>query len=1355
MSTTGTARTPAATGGARSTGATRTAGADRGTRADHEARTTRPGRGTRPGRDAAAGRDTDIAVIGVSFELPRCSTWEELERLLDEGRHQVAPYPQERVDALGLVRTEQDAEGCWQEHLGAFDHRYFGLSRAEAELIDPRQRRMLSLAVAAIGHAGHAPKQLRGRNVAVVVAGYCGILPSLLHLLPEDEQRTGRAFAGSLPAYSAGRLAYHLDLRGPAFVVDTACSSFLVALHEARWKLARGESELALVGGYAAMLGDIPARPAAGEGMGVNSPSNRCRSFDAGADGTVIGEGGGFVLLKRLDAALRDGDTVHAVIRGSALNQDAGRSNGLTSPSPTAQAEVITAALRDADIDPATVGYVEAHGTGTRVGDPIEMKALAETYGARSRGRASLPVSTVKANVGHLDAMAGLAGLVRVIAQFRAGRIYPTAGFRTLNPLIDLTGVPLHVTAATEPWPAGEEPRRAGISGFGLSGTNAHLVVEEPPAPAPAPERPVPGERLVVLSAPTPDGLRRLAGALRESVAAGGTGLDRVADVLAAGREHFAHRLAWIARDGADLVAQIDATLAAGAQQALPKTPVVLVLGDAPVTDAQLGLLAGPPAAADVLRRAEAVLPRERWTAAQRAVVHLAAQHAVLARYGLRFDLVLAHGTGALARRVADGELGLDEAMRTAVEAAAAPERSRLEGALAAFGSGPLLVDLAPDGPLSRLLAEVRPDATAVAPGARPEELLRLLHLQGRGVDWAGGLGEGVRRAELPLAPPAEEPCWPPVRPRPAEPGPAPAEDAGTDLSDGLTVEEAVVRITGELLKEPVTPADDFFARGGDSLAGTLLVTRLNQRFGTGLEVLDLYDMPDLAALAEAVREALAESGSGVAPAAAPSPASAPAPGPDAAGAAVAPSPGMELPGMELPGMELSGQQAAIWTAVTLDPGSDAYSVPAAFLVRGELDEQRLEAALDRLVARHDMLRCTLEDTEYGPRQYVAAPVPGGARLIRETWDFGDLTAADGHLALLARLGGLVAEPFRPYEEPSRRFHLVRARFRDGERTVLVLNFHHLFFDGWSWELVLADLGADGPSPAPGRGYRDFVRDQATALDGDRGEVLRRFWADYLDGAEPGSLPADLPVDLPGGAPAAAGADLALPVTGAGAAALRDLCATERISLNMLFLAAWGALLWRISGTTDLCVAMPVANRPPGHEAVVGCYTNTVLVRVRVDPDGTFGDLLAQVRESSLQAIGHGDFPTDRILRTARHPSGRPLAATMLGLQSGGEPRAPGEGAPVLEPLDVRQAGAQFPLELTVLNGPEDFGLVLKYATGTFAPGTAGAWLEEFGELLGRIAREGRGLALGTLARPAAEPPPPRPAALELPDFDF
>ncbi|MCC8456254.1 polyketide synthase [Photorhabdus aegyptia] len=410
--------------------------------------------------------DDAVAIIGVSFRLPQCSNWCELIDILADGRDCIRPIPESRVANTGQVLTGNEKEGGWLDEITGFDHRYFGIALSEAEYIDPRQRIGLQLATEAIVNAGYTLKELSNARTAVLVAAHGGPHPDLFQSLSVQGKANPFAFIGSLHAFSAGRIAYLLDLRGPVYAIDTGCSSFLVALHEARNKILTGEADFALVGGCELVLGTLPQRSENSSGLGVESTTDRCRPFDAMADGAGFGEGGGFVLLKRLSRAHQDHDVIHAVIRGSAINHDGSRSNGITAPSSIAQTEVITAAWYQAGVTATDIGYIEAHGTGTKIGDPIEVQGLIDTFATYEVQQEPCVISSVKSNFGHLSGMAGLAGLVRIIAQFRTGQIFPTAHFQQLNPLCRSTEeLPIRVSSSCEPWPRqGQRPYCAGIS---------------------------------------------------------------------------------------------------------------------------------------------------------------------------------------------------------------------------------------------------------------------------------------------------------------------------------------------------------------------------------------------------------------------------------------------------------------------------------------------------------------------------------------------------------------------------------------------------------------------------------------------------------------------------------------------------------------------------------------------------------------------------------------------------------------------------------------------------------------------------------------------------------------------------
>lgn len=1262
---------------------------------------------SRPSTHSIGGQMTSnaaVAVIGIAFELPGCADWDTLTGVLAAGRDTMRPLPADRAERTGLVTSEADREGGWVDDVTQFDHRYFGLSRAEAELIDPRQRRMLQLAVAAIGDAGYAPGEFAGTNAAVLVGGYGGPHPSLADLLPPEVRATGAAATGSLHAYAAGRIAYHLDLRGPAQVLDTSCSSFLTALHEARWKLARGESDLALVGGYELVLGELPRRAAGADGLGVLSASDRCRPFDHSADGTAYGEGGGFVVLKRLDAALADGDTVHAVLRGSAVNQDARRSAGLTVPSPAAQAEVVTAALRDAGRTPAEIGYVEAHGTGTKIGDPIEIEGLAAAFAPYGRG--TPVVSSVKGSFGHLGCMAGFAGLVRILAQFRAGEIFPTAHFEAPNPL--LPEAPVRIAAHREPWPNAGAPRRAGISGFGLSGTNVHVIVEEGPAPA-SQSIEAADEQLVVLSARTADGLRQAAGALRDRIAEDVPGFDlaAAAEVLGTGREHFGYRSAWVTSDVKDLMDQLAASWPVHrTENGHRARPVVVALGEPPDVPARR-LRAGAAefaGFAEAVAEAAAVVPEAEWTAAQRGLVWLLGAHRVLTGAGVRPALVLAHGIGAAAARVLRGAQSTADAL-VASPAAASPDRAAIEQALAGLDD-PCVLDLAPGSALSEALP-----GPAAANGLL--DAVRALYLAGHDLDWRGLRGRRPRRRlRLPLAPLAEEHCWPALAP-PEKALSAEASPTATQPEDD-DVAAVVLGFAREVLKEPQLGLDDdFFDVGGNSLNGTQLVARINERFGTDVEVLDLFDHGDLASFATAVAEQAAMS--------APELSAAPA------------APVVER-------SPLSGEQLAIWAGYRLEPEAATYHLPAAFLLAADADLPALSTLLTGLAARHPMVRAFLEDGRDGTPEQVIAPTQPVRPVVTEL----DLTAFAEHepearQALLRGLRSLVAAPLSPYTE-SGRYEVVRARFADRTRDVLLLTFHHVFVDGWSWRLLFDDLG--GARTAPDRHYFAHVAAQRSTLDGPEGTDLTRFWQDYLAGSRYVPLPADASATGTGHD------EVAFGLTPELAAGLRELSRRSRRTPNMVLLAAWAVLLWRLTGDADVCVAVPAAGRRPEDEPVVGNYATTLVVRVRVRPEEPFSALVDAVRTASLRAVGHQGLPTDRLRRIARPGSADPLAATMFSLSTDVEPLTRlGADGPGVELLDVGQGGQAFPVGLVLLEYGDELRGRLQYDTGSFEAATAGEWLDDYLGLLGRVVAEDAGFLIGSVAGKAVTRTAPQPVA--------
>ncbi|AXB42531.1 type I polyketide synthase [Amycolatopsis albispora] len=499
-----------------------------------------------------------VAVVGLSARFPGAADTEEYWRLLTEGREGIRHFTTDELAAAG-VSAERLADPAFVPAAGTlerpaeFDAEFFGFTRAEAELTDPQQRLFLEGAWQALEDAGYVPSAFPGR--IGVFAGASTTRYRAERIGDGDRFHPMQVAIGNDLDMLALRVSYHLDLRGPSMTVQTTCSSSAVAVHLAAQSLLLHESDLALAGGAAVRFLE-PQGYAHAEGD-IASPDGHCRPFDAEAAGTVASDGVGAVVLKRLDEAVADGDHIYAVLLGSAVNNDGRAKVGITAPSPDGQAAVIADALAVAGADPATIQYVEAHGTATRLGDPIEVRALTTAFGPDTK---RCLLGSVKSNIGHADVAAGVAGVIKLALALDRRYLPPTRNFTTPNPEMGLDATPFRVVDTGMPWPEAEHPPRAGLSSFGIGGTNAHLVFEAAPQVERA-ARPRRDWQVLPLSARTPAALDaatdRLARHLEQHPDAD---LADVAHTLQVGRTAFAHRRTIVCRDRAGALTEQAAT---------------------------------------------------------------------------------------------------------------------------------------------------------------------------------------------------------------------------------------------------------------------------------------------------------------------------------------------------------------------------------------------------------------------------------------------------------------------------------------------------------------------------------------------------------------------------------------------------------------------------------------------------------------------------------------------------------------------------------------------------------------------------------------------------------------------------
>jgi phthiocerol/phenolphthiocerol synthesis type-I polyketide synthase C len=530
----------------------------------------RPTVGRRPGAGARSNRgdgtQEPIAIIGMGCRFPGAPNPDALLEMLRTGGDGITEVPLDRWDADALFDPELKSPGKvgtrwggFLEGIDQFDPQFFGITPREARSIDPHQRLLLEVSWEALEDGALDPHRLRGMEAGVFVGiGGIDYQARLARRLRMIGPHSG---VGNSHSIAANRLSFLLDLHGPSVALDTACSSASVAIHLACQSLENDECELALAAGANVIL--TPETTIAFSAARMLSPDGRCRTFDEAANGYVRSEGCGVIVLKRLSDAIRDGDRIRGVIRGTAVNQD-GQTNGLTAPSAKAQQRVIRTALARAGVEAHELSYVEAHGTGTPLGDPIEVEGIAGAIGPRRDAAHRLPMGSVKGNIGHTETAAGVAGVIKTVLALENREIYPQPHFEQLNKRIKLDDTPLEIARELQEWEANGGPRMAGVNSFGFGGTNAHVVVEEAPEPVAKRNRHERPLHVLTVSARSTDALAALAGRYSEACSEMPEEEFLNACYTAQlGRAHFEHRAAIVAPDAAEACKRLTA-LASG-----------------------------------------------------------------------------------------------------------------------------------------------------------------------------------------------------------------------------------------------------------------------------------------------------------------------------------------------------------------------------------------------------------------------------------------------------------------------------------------------------------------------------------------------------------------------------------------------------------------------------------------------------------------------------------------------------------------------------------------------------------------------------------------------------------------------
>ncbi|MFH2053343.1 MAG: amino acid adenylation domain-containing protein [bacterium] len=1202
---------------------------------------------------------TDIAIVGMSCRFPGAGSVPAFRSLLREGRCAIREFGRDEILDAGVPesvvsRRGYVGRGAPLEAVREYDTEVFGIRAEDAATMDPQIYHMLECTSEALESAGCGKPDTISRTGIFVGADQS--IPALRSVSDDvlwDPMGQWGTILVNDPHFLATQVAFRLGLRGPAIAVQTACSTSLVAVHLAVQSLLAGDCDVAVAGG-------VSIRGAQTRGYlhrvgTILSPTGTCRPFDSEADGTILSSGAGVVVLRRLEEAVTGGFPIWAVVKGSAVNNDGGKRLAYSAPSGDGQVEVIQEAMRVAGVHPHDVGYVEAHGTATSLGDQVELQALRRAFGALPGGSEPCRLGSVKSNFGHLETAAGVAGLIKTALSIRYNEVYSTCGFRRYDPDLGLDGGTFSVAGELAAFPAREGPRLAGVSSFGIGGTNCHIILQE----APEPRSPVDidADRCFVLgvSAATPRALEKNA-RLAASVLAGLPAARR-ADALftlLAGRRDRVLRVAQVVDGGPGSLPDPDAgpgkwSLRGDASAGTPAIVFRLPreLPDAGDLEAVRRRLQRRTAADSVPDLAESLMGLDFDSGAGRreATVLLCAMvaHWLRAR-GVDPTGFRGQGRGLLAGMMA-GAVAPAELARLVLDGSFEEDPDpvpppcgytrRIEVDLLA----PRSAGIGPEGggAISAMVLD--------SPDSFDRQLTRCLAelwVWGVDVDWNRAFGDGRVRVELPTYAFDRHEVVSrdsgPVATRPRE-----AADVGrTD-----EVDEIVARTWVDLLG--VTPADSdrFLDSGGDSLSAVRFASRLEELLGRTVEVDTILGAESFSSLVRAVREDRGPRGTTE--------------------------------------RLLSPGQEAIWLEHHQADQTPAFNVQFAMRIDGALQLGALRKAIDGLVARHGALRTVFLARAGEVLQVEQEISPRGQWRYRGDVQESMVTSLlIEHGRTTIDLGTSPLMDVLVLSTGARRFYL----------SVVT---HHIVSDEWSAQLMAREVMELYSSNVENR---QPVLAPLTSTYGEQAEGLRQglvsaealgrleYWQSKLAGL----TRMEMPIDRRRRASRRfRGAALATTVPRDVVEQLTAVARDHGGTPFMVLSAAFAVFLGRYCGQDDICFGTNVAAREQWDARnMVGLFTNVVPLRCVLDPHESFASLLARMRETVIEAQSH-QVPLAALVRhlAPRRPSARnPLVDVTLVLQN--VPReVPDLDGLTVEQVRIHNGTSKFDLELCLQEGPD------------------------------------------------------------------
>ncbi|MBE6051591.1 MAG: amino acid adenylation domain-containing protein [Clostridium sp.] len=1140
----------------------------------------------------------DVAIIGIGIKMPGADTIDEFWTNIEKGKNCVRGIPDERKKLMeGVVKYKEDILNfrcSYIDDIDKFDYKFFSILKNEANLIDPAQRMFLQVAWKAIEDAGYNPLSLAKSKTGVYL-GYNSLYSveylEMVSKLNKDDIRT--SILNNVPMMTASRISYILDLRGPAMIVDTACSGSLIAMDLACQSIRNGKCDMALVGGAKVNLSNLVKN----ESLGIESPEGITKAFDDSSNGTGLGEGVIAYLLKPLKKAVEDNDHIYSVIKSIASNQD-GNSIGITAPNPEAQEELIEEAWNEAGINPEDVGYIEAHGTGTILGDPIEIEGISRAFSKYTNRKQFCAVSSVKTNLGHLDNVAGIAGVLRAVLALKNKKIPANIHFKTPNRNINFVESPVYVNSKLKEWKVDNHPRICGVSSFGMGGTNCHVVLQEYDNNVHDCNDSQP--YIFTVSAKSKKSLKMIVDKYKEFFGdKENCNLRHIAFTVNTGREHFSKRIAFVVNNFKEL-----------------KDKINFISNN----DSSM------------------------WNKEE---IYFGENDVIVERSGQ-----LKEGN---INKITEGEL--EELNKLSEEIINNIEDDKY------------------DGKILKKLCEV--------------------YVKGAAIRWNVMFDDkgDNKRISLPTYEFEKESCWVFNN--------SSSNDNDVDLFKVASIlrgkednnysqyEKEIGYIFYKVMGlDSINIYNSFYEVGGNSIIAFRIINLINNRFNTKFNINELLENPSVFDFAKYFEESKQKDKNCI----------------------------KILKADEREYYPLSPAQKRIFVSSGIKDKNTNYNIPMVFEIRGNLNVEKIEKALNKVIQNNEMLRTYFKVIN---RKAVQA-IDDNAKL---KVDYIKLNT-DGKEDVRKYIEEEIKRLIRPFQLDKAPLIRVSILSVNDSKNLMFMDIHHIITDGTSIDIFIDEFKESyigGSIEKPSIEYKDYAVWINEFIKTEEMKEQENYWLSIFEKEAP---VLDIPIDNPRpDIRTSNGNVINRDINDELYLGLKELARKTEATLYMVLLSVYNTLLYRYTNQEDIVIGCPISGRVcEGVENVFGMFVNTLPMRNYPKGNKTFKELLEDVKKCCLDAYKNQIYQFDSLiekLNIKRELNRTPLIETLLVLQNESSPELD-MGDISFKSYEYKTGGAKFDITMEFL---EESGLKLKveYASDIFEKATIETMIDDFINIISQI----------------------------------